>query len=418
MSKCILHVILQVKSFFDDFFGLFPEDQYPHLRRHLHTDRKYAIGFPTKGEQMEDLKDLKQCIIGIVNNSKHSKESIRPVWAIFEQHLLKLKKRKKIISKAELLKKYERLVKEDRNHDDDITQLLRFLNKVGTVLFFEEKRLKNTVILDFQWLVDAFKCIINYHVDLHEPNDSNRTHFQKTGELEDKELDVLWTNGEDFITNKTKIIEYMEQLGLLAKCYSKRPKWEETPWYLVPSMNKKKFDKMMLAFCFKSSILCFQFDREQLPMHVFYGVVFQCLKIPGWSILPEEHNEICIYENVACFLFQNRIVVLCVCRSQIQVQICDLEKEDNVLTLQTEVQIEVSKIIQTFENYPSSVGYKCQYGVFNDENDTSFFRQQSFRASNILCNMCKKPLHNVDNKVCWVGYVSSHSLLIKVTNLD
>lgn len=403
----MLYVILQVfKSFFDEFFGLFSHNVYQHLYRHLHEDRKYAIGFPTKGVKMKDLKDLKKCIAKIVNSFKHSEESIQPVWAIFEQYLLKVKEHKKIISRAALLKFNERVLKEDRIHDDDITKLLKFLNKAGTVLFFEEERLKDTVILDFQWLVDAFKCIINYHVDLEQPTDNKRKHFQLTGELEDEELNAIWkkcpNEGKDYFKNKTQIIAYMEQLGLLAKCHSKRPFSNETPWYLVPSMKKKKFDETILKNCSKSSILCFQFKEEQLPMHVFYGVVFQCLKIPGWSIFTDEKKQqICIYEKVACFLFHGRIVVLCVCKSQIQVQICDLEKEASALT--SEVQNEVSKIIQTFEKYPSSVGYKCQNGVFNDENDTSFFSKERFTDSQILCNACKEGWHKVDNKVCWVG---------------
>lgn len=286
-----MHVIFQVfKSFFDKFFGLFPRGVYPEIYRHLHKDRKYAIGFPIEGAKME-----------------------------------------KLISRAELLKFNERVLKENRIHDDDVTKLLKFLNKAGTVLFFEEERLKDTVILDFQWFVDAFKCIINYNVDLAEPTDSKSEHFIWTGELEDEELNAIWkkcpNEGKDYFTNKDQIIAYMEHLGLLAKCHVKRPYCNKTPWYLIPSMNKRKFEeKIVKDWCFKSSILCFQFKGEQLPMHVFYGVVFQCFKIPKWSILAKE-NQLCVYENMACFLVQNSIVVLCVCKSQIQVQICDLEKE-------------------------------------------------------------------------------------------
>lgn len=379
---------------------------YPELYRHMHKDRSYAIGFPIKGVKMEELKDLKKCIAQIVINGMHSEESIRPVWAIFEQYLLIVKVHKKIIFRAELLKFNERVLKENRIHDDDITKLLKFLNRAGTVLFFEEERLKDTVILDFQWFVNAFKCIINYKVDLVEPTDSKRQHFKWTGELEDEELNAIWkkcpNEGKDYFSNKDQIIAYMEHLGLLAKCHAKRPYCNKTPWYLVPSMNKRKFEEEIVKeWCFKSSILCFQFKEEQLPMHVFYGVVFQCFKIPKWSILTKE-NQLCVYENMACFLVQNSIVVLCVCKSQIQVQICDLEKEGNTLSSRTEIQNEVSKIIQTFEKYPSSVGYKCQNGVFNNENDTSFLSKESFSTSHIICRTCKG-FHEVDKKVCWVG---------------
>lgn len=371
-----------------------------------------------EGVEMEDLKDLKKCIAKIVETSIHSEESIRPVWAIFEQYLLKAKEHRKIISRAELLKFNERVLKENRIHDDEITKLLKFLNKAGTILFFEEERLKETIILDFQWFVDAFKCIIDYHVDEAEPTDSRRAHLELTGELEDEELDAIWNNkGKDYFKNKDQIIAYMEQLGLLAKCHSKRSYCKETPWYFVPSMTKRKFDNKIVEGCSeKSSILCFQFKKEPLPMHVFYGVVFKCFKIPKWSILPDENEkELCVYEKTACFLFESCIVVLCACKCQIQIQIFHLNKGSNTLHLQTEVQNEVSKIIQGFEKYPSSVGYKCQNGVFNDENDQSFLSIERFSASSVVCTACKTK-HMVEKNVCWVSYFF-YFVLIKVKNL-
>lgn len=355
---------------------------------------------------MEDLKDLKKCIAELVNSDKHSKESCSPVWAIFEQHLLKVKEKRKIITRGNLLAFNETLLKENRIHDDEITKFLKFLNKAGTVLFFEEKRLKETIILDFQWFLDAFKCIINYDVDLDTPSDNKRERFQLTGELEDEELNAMWKkcpNGEDYFKNKDKIIAYMEQLGLLAKCYSRRPYCNETPWYFVPSMRKGKFEKTSIKMYTGSTILCFEFEKKQLPKHVFYGVVFQCFKLPKWFILTlEPGNQLCLYENMAGFLFHGIVVLICVCRNQIQVQTYR-KKDNNIsLSLNTEIQNEVSKIIKGFEKYPSSVGYKCKNGVFNDENDLSFFSKESLSASPITCKTCEY-WHDVDMSVCWVG---------------
>lgn len=407
MSKYILHVILQViKKFFAEFFGLIPDCKYPELYQHLHKDRKFAIGFPKKGVKMEDLKDLKKCIAELVNSDKLSNESVSPVWAIFEQYLLKVKERKKIITRGKLLAYNETLPEENRIHDDEITKLLKFLNKAGTVLFFEEQRLKETIILDFQWFLDAFKCIINYEVDLDAPSDNKRERFRLTGELEDEELNAIWKkcpNGEDYFKNKDNIIAYMEQLGLLAKCYSSRPYCNETPWYFVPSMRKGKFDKTSIKMYTGSTILCFEFEKKQLPMHVFYGVLFQCFKIPDWSILTlKPGKQLCLYENMAGFLVQDIVVLICVCKNQIQVQTYRKKDTDIPILLNTEIQNEVSKIIKGFEKYPSSVGYKCDNGVFNDENDLSFFSKESLSASHITCKACEN-WHDVDMSVCWVG---------------
>lgn len=56
-----------------------------------------------------------------------------------------------------------------------------------------------------------------------------------------------------------------------------------------------------------------------------------------------------------------------------------------------------------FEKYLSLVGYKCENGVFNNENDLLFFLKGSFCDLLIICSMCKEGMYKVDNKVCWVG---------------
>lgn len=409
MSKCILHVILQaVESFFAEFFDLFPLNKYRELYQHLHKDRKYAIGFPEKGGKMKDLKDLKKCIAEFVNSDYNPKESVLPVWAIFEQYLLKIKERekRKIITRGKLLAFNETLPKEKRINDDEITKLLKFLNKAGTVLYFEEQRLKETIILDFQWFLDAFKNIIIYDVDLSIPSDKKREYFLSSGQLEEKELTAIWKkcpNGKEYLKNKTDIIHYMEKLGLLAICHSERPKRKATPWYFVPSMRKGKFDKTSLEMYTGSTILCFEFKKKQLPKHVFYGVVFQCFNIKEWSILKlEPEEELCLYENMAGFLFCDIVVLICVCRNQIQVQAYHKKNERIMLSLNTKIQKEVSRIIKGFEKYPSSVGYKCDKGVFNDENDLSFFSIESLFASPVTCKKCQ-PWHDVDRDLCWVG---------------
>lgn len=358
---------------------------------------------------MKDLKDLKECIAEFVNSDKNPKESVLPVWAIFEQHLLREKR--KIITRGNLLEFNETLPKKSRINDEEITNLLKFLNKAGTVLFFEEQQLKETIILDFQWFLNAFKSIINYNVPLNQ-SDEKREHFKSSGELEDEELTTLWKNcknGEEYLKNKTDIIAYMEKLGLLAKCNSKRPYCNKTPfrkgtpWYFVPSMRKGKFDETSLKLYTGSTILCFEFEKKQLPKHVFYGVVFQCFNIKEWSIYKlKSLDELCLYENMAGFSFCGIVVLICVCQNQIQVQTYRKKSESNILSFNKKIKKEVSRIIEGFEKFPSSVGYKCEKGVFNDENDLSFFPIESLSASPVQCSWCKV-CHDVDVNLCWVG---------------
>lgn len=336
-----------------------------------------------------------------MQGSDYLEEKIRPVWAIFEQILIRQKESKKIISRKTLSNYKNKFM----INDDEISKMLVFLHRVGTLLYFNEDYLKDKIILDIQWFLDAFKCFINYPLDVGE-NDIKRKHFYYTGELDDEELERIWktcpNKERGYLDHKTTILAYMEQLGLLTACTSHYERSLKSTWYYVPCMNKKKFDKTGDGFL-KSSILCFKFDDEgQLPIHVFYSIVLKCFKIPGWLILTEK-DQICIYDNAACFSYQEHILVFCICKFQIQVQVWWFPEKKDVKLLKG-IKESVEKILKGHTKYSYKVGYKCKEGVLNLEEDKSFIEECEFPVSDILCRTCdidKK--HPVSNDICWVS---------------
>lgn len=95
--------------------------------------------------------------------------------------------------------------------------------------------------------------------------------------------------------------------------------------YYILCMNSKKFDKIG-ENNLKFLILCFKFEEiKQFLINVFYGIVLKCLQ--NWFILIEKiKDNICFYYNVVCFFFENYVVVLCICKFQIFVQVWVLLK--------------------------------------------------------------------------------------------
>lgn len=386
----------ECRKFFQEFFDIFEED-YLYLRRHLHLKQTFAIGFPKTESELENLSDIKKCIAQLVCDSKSFKERIRPVWAIFE-HILQRMKTQRIISRKELSEKNVHLSEEFRMNDEEVTKMLCYLHRVGTVLYFDEEGLNETIILDIQWFVNAFKSLLHFTVDV---DDSDYSRDSSTGVIKDKNLTEIWKSKakEEYILHKEKILPYMERLGLLAMQH------ETKPWYYIPSMNKRKFKNTDIDMGGpKSSILCFQFDEnKQLPVFLFYGIVLKCMQIPKWSIL-RENEKICLYENAACFKWLDHIVVVCLCKHQIQVQVLVPAKgkiDENILK---EVEQSIENKIQEYKEYKYNIGYKCQNGRLNTENDNSFVAKTEFPVSKHICDRCivsKK--HYVDNKICWVG---------------
>lgn len=385
-------------KFFQDLFALF--DNHHDLRRHLHEDRKFAIGYPKTGAKLTDLKDIKTCIANIVRSPAFF-DIIQPVWAIFE-YIMRKEKSRKIIKRNKISHYNTELSEEFKMTDDNITEMLLFFHKVGNCLYFDKVKLKETIILDVQWFLDAFKCLISFEVNIAQ-NDCKRLLFKTTGEMDDKELLAIWeTNkeGRKYLSYKTEILSYMEQLGLLAICFTNN---DHIPMYYFPSMNKRRFKNPDKNFK-KSSILCFEFDKNgQLPFYTFYCLVVKCLTISDWSIL-QENEKNCLYENVACFSYRHGIVVVCLCKFQIQVQVWIPEKDGIIGTvLLDKIQRSVEEKISEIKKNNYNIGYKCQNGMLNAEEDNSFIALKEFPVSNFTCQRCALGnKHYVDNNICWV----------------
>lgn len=298
--------------------------------------------------------------------------------------------------------------------EEEIFKMLNFLNRVGSLLFIDEAGFKDTVILDVQWFLDAFKSILTYSTDVAK-TDKNQKRFRETGELSDEELVSIWEklpdHGSKYFEHKNFLISFMEKLGLLAVFNSEEENVSKT-WYYFPSMNKRKFDEELkhIKGFNSSSILCFQFDEQgQLPIFLFYELVVKCVKIPGWGILTVNKTR-SIYEKFACFSYQEHIVVVCICNFQIQVQVFIPKYEINQIVCQ-EVQTALEGKMKEFRKYSYRVGYKCHNGVLNDEENGSFIALEEFPIQTHLCADCNVgQKHFIDNNLSWVFIVLNFNI--------
>ena len=332
---------------------------------------------------------------------------MEPASAILE-HILQEYKERRIINKKVLLDHNELLSIEYRLDNSELTTLLMHLHEAGTLLYFEEPALKETILLDVQWLVDAFRSILAYKVATENRDDIKRQRFCETGELYNEELVAIWkrqeTEGKDYISHKDVLTTYMEKLGLLAVCNV-----DERVWFYFPSMNRRKFDNKQFEDFKKSSVLSFQFEREkQLPIFVFYRFVIKCMKLPLWKIHMKRKSQ-CIYDEVACFSFRGHIVLLCVFNFQIQVQVCH-PTNDIKANLLKEIKSTLENTMEEFrnQNYEFDIGYKCQYGKFHAEELNFIPEADLIDLTNTdeksLCKFCSVT-HELGNGIYWVNFI-------------
>lgn len=389
------------EHFFKEFYALFENHHY--IQRHLHKAQNFAIRFPKKGSKLADLKEIKTCVANIVRY-RHNSDQIQPVWAFFE-HIMQEEKRQRIICRKTVSDYNNELSSEYRLNDESITEMLLFMHRVGNILYSDEDILKETIILDVQWFVEAITSILEYLRDKADI-DPDSYHFKTTGELTDQKLTAIWEideRGQTYLFKKKEVILYMEHVGLLAICDAQDGK---PPLYYFPSMNKRRFKKLSNLLKKSSSILCFQFNElKQLPLNIFNQLVAKCRKIPGWSFFKEREQN-CCYENVACFCYRHIVVVLCLCKFQIQVQIWSqdehgIKEPDICREIQRSVQEKLSE-----KMYRYKIGYKCRNGVINDEEDNSFIAQTEFPVAKLCCPNCTlEKKHYIDNEICWVYFI-------------
>nr|XP_034319359.1 uncharacterized protein LOC117687222 [Crassostrea gigas] len=167
-------------------------------------------------------------------------------------------------------------------------------------------------------------------------------------------------------------------------------------------MDSKRFDKTG-EHSSKSSILCFKFDEDmQLPINFFHGIVLKCSKLNNWSILTEgARNNICLYQNAACFSFEKHVVVLYNCKLEIRVQVWASPTIYDGRLLKKIIH-SVEDIIQEDGLLSYEIGYKCRKDVLNVEEDVSFISQSIFPVSKHVCETCDvDEKHEVDNDICW-----------------
>lgn len=107
---------------------------------------------------------------------------------------------------------------------------------------------------------------------------------------------------------------------------------------------------------------------------------------------------------MACFSYRHGIVVVCLCKFQIQVQVWIPEKDGIIGTvLLDKIQRSVEEKISEIKNNNYNIGYKCQNGMLNAEEDNSFIALKEFPVSNVTCQRCALGnKHYVDNNICWV----------------
>lgn len=187
------------------------------LRPHISQERIFSV----EKEHDRNIDDLKRCIVSTLTSLDHWGENVPIAWNKLEYVLRTKSKFLKVYSFSDLEKEAGIADEIFMNCKEDLITALKFFNDTGLILFRKEiqNENENVVILDVQWFVNAFKCIILDEIHLEKKNNDNFKDFDnlyRNGLLSIELLKDLW-NHDDFYLHKSNLVKHMKHLNMLAE---------------------------------------------------------------------------------------------------------------------------------------------------------------------------------------------------------
>ncbi|XP_061177437.1 probable serine/threonine-protein kinase roco4 [Saccostrea echinata] len=270
------------EEFYGQLLDLIPTDS--KLKKHFKYERCFFVGFHNDNSgELEHLSELENCIVSIAKDRRW-KETIPEKWSIIEMVLIKFKNdSEKIVTVEELIRKYW-VPKKDEKHEkgEGIKVALRFFHDIGTILYFDEEKLSDKIVVDVQWFVDTFKFIISDKNHVRDLAGTNKdwNEFHRTGYLIDSFLCEIWKSLSIDLWYKSTILHYMQRLGLIAIGKIK---------HYVPCMNKRDFGKKeqtaLRKMETKSSVLVLHFNF--LPFFFYCRLIVACIVGTKWEAVED-----------------------------------------------------------------------------------------------------------------------------------
>ncbi|KAL3888903.1 hypothetical protein ACJMK2_001263 [Sinanodonta woodiana] len=250
------------------------------------------------------LDDIKRRIFELASQQTHWGEEKPARWLPLEQEIMAIKAYGVKVAPLSLVEEINRSSSIKIEDRDELEVFLTFQHDIGTILYFNAEGLREKVVLDPQWMIDAIKSLITDHRFIKRNPTVNKEWyaFNDHGKLTHELIDAIWTKKEkpDFHDNKEYLILVMEKLNIIARPMSytmdgKSVKKED--YYLAPCILKQCTPKEII--CPRSvtgkestTALCFVSKEKFLPPPIFHRLVGACLT--HWPIA-KQNNENLIY---------------------------------------------------------------------------------------------------------------------------
>ncbi|XP_071144486.1 uncharacterized protein [Mytilus edulis] len=224
--------------------------------------------------------------------------------------------------------------------DEELILYLKYHHEIRALVYFED--LPDYIILDTQWLSDAFKCIVTAKTfrDVSIKNQTRWAEYHCRGKLHWEVLEDILQKGQTILhQHKDHILNVMEKFDILIhpNISERHPLGLKTCYY-VPCMIKEEPEcdiyemfHVTTETCKKSSWLCFKF--RFLPPHLKNHLTASLSRkydIAEVGIVKQKKKQIALFRSTVVFELQKnkmRKLLVMRCQNIIQIQVLEFGKE-------------------------------------------------------------------------------------------
>ncbi|VDH94776.1 Hypothetical predicted protein [Mytilus galloprovincialis] len=380
------------------------DDERGHLRC------EYFIS--NKDDECSAFQQIRQNILKLARGMRTWNMKYPLKFIQLEQRLQEKKKDLPIIS-YQKIKDYSTDIPEPLS-EEELILFLKFHHELRALVYFKD--LSEFIILDTQWLSDAFRCIVTaekFRINIRNQKEWND--FFQRGKLKNAVLEDIFKNETTIVyEHKDFILKVMEKFDIIIHP-NKSEDVDENHCYYVPCMIKEQCPcdiyqmfKVPEDTRHRSTWLCFKFGF--LPPHLKNHLIASLSRryaIAQVGISNQKKMQIAIFRNIVVFELQKtklRKLLVTTCPNSIQIQVLEFGKgiERGLLKdIADFVEMELEKIIHTRFNM-SNVKFekKWECGLTKPEFVTGINDFGGEQMTEYYCETCRKTHKFVDE---WSG---------------
>lgn len=304
-------------EFFDD--ALTPFENSDAILAHVH-DKKFLVN--NMDQESPVFEEIKRTVEKIASEQYYWNEKVPARWIELEK---RLEENTTDLITFQTVKETGQKMTFKITNEKQLRMFLKTHHELGNLLYFETAKLRDVVVLNPSWAIDAFKLFINHVPNKNARNTKDWNLFRTLAILRPNLIkEILEKADERLRPYEEEIIGFMEKLYIIAKpvpleevACGPGPINGYCPHsaryldiFIVPCLLKKLPDENLLQSWMSKNetaaetpVLCFEFKDQFMPPGVFHRLQASCIRT--WQVA-RNSDELYLYNGLGIFHFKEK----------------------------------------------------------------------------------------------------------------